>query len=463
MYSSYKDLPVWLYQIQTKYRDEARPRAGVLRGREFVMKDSYSFDVDDAGLEKAYQLHREAYIRIFDRLGFEYVIVQADSGAMGGSASEEFLVVAETGEDTFVRSAGGYAANVEAVTTVVPEPMPYDDIPAAHAEQTPETPTIETLVNHLNVAFARDDRDWTAADTLKNVLVLLRYPDGSSAPLAIGLPGDREVDLRRLEAQVAPAEVHPFTDEDFDAYPDLAKGYIGPGALGEKNATGIRYLVDPRVVTGTRWVTGADVDGSHVIDLVAGRDFTPDGTIEAAEVRAGDPAPDGSGPLELARGIEMGHIFQLGRKYAEALGLQVLDENGKLVTVTMGSYGVGISRAVAAVVENSHDEFGIVWPREIAPFDVHVLATGKDEVAFEAADVLVAELEAGGVEVLYDDRRKVSPGVKFKDAELLGMPTIVVVGKGLADGVVEVRDRATGERSEVPVAEAAERVRGVCR
>ncbi len=463
LYSSYKDLPLNLYQIQTKYRDEARPRAGVLRGREFLMKDSYSFDIDDAGLEKAYQLHREAYIRIFDRLGFEYVIVQADSGAMGGSASEEFLVVADTGEDTFVRSAGGYAANVEAVTTVAPEPLPYDDVPAAHAEQTPETPTIETLVNHLNVAFARDDREWTAADTLKNVLVLLRYPDGSSAPLAIGLPGDREVDLRRLEAQVSPAEVHPFTEDDFAAYPDLAKGYIGPGVLGEKNASGIRYVVDPRVATGTRWVTGADVDGSHVIDLVAGRDFTPDGTIEASEVRAGDPAPDGSGPLELARGIEMGHIFQLGRKYAEALGLQVLDENGTLVTVTMGSYGVGISRAVAAVVENSHDELGIIWPREIAPYDVHLVATGKDEAAFEAADALVTELEADGVEVLYDDRRKVSPGVKFKDAELLGMPTIVVVGKGLADGVVEVRDRATGARTDVPVAEAAEHLRGVCR
>jgi prolyl-tRNA synthetase len=318
-------------------------------------------------------------------------------------------------------------------------------------------------VNHLNVAFPRDDRPWEAGDTLKNVLVFLRHLDGTREPLAIGLPGDRDVDIRRLEAQVAPAEVDPFTDDDFDAYPSLAKGYIGPGALGEQQSSGIRYLVDPRVVTGTRWVTGADVDGSHVIDLVAGRDFTPDGTIEAAEVRAGDPAPDGSGPLELARGIEMGHIFQLGRKYAEALGLQVLDENGKLVTVTMGSYGVGVSRAVAAVVENSHDDLGIVWPREVAPFDVHVLATGKDEVAFEAADALVAELEAGGVEVLYDDRRKVSPGVKFKDAELLGMPTIVVVGKGLADGVVEVRDRATGERSDVPVAEAAERVRGVCR
>jgi prolyl-tRNA synthetase len=463
LYSSYKDLPLSLYQIQTKYRDESRPRAGILRGREFVMKDSYSFDIDDAGLEASYQAHREAYVRIFDRLGFEYVIVQADSGAMGGSASEEFLAVAETGEDTFVRSAGGYAANVEAVTTVVPDPLPYDDVPAAHAEQTPETPTIETLVNHLNVAFPRDDRDWEAADTLKNVLVILRHPDGTREPLAIGLPGDREVDVKRLEAQVSPAEVDAFTDAAFDEHPDLVKGYIGPGVLGEKQATGIRYLVDPRVATGTRWVTGADIDGSHVIDLVAGRDFTPDGTIEAAEVRAGDPAPDGSGPLELARGIEMGHIFQLGRVYAEAFGLQVLDENGKLVTVTMGSYGVGISRAVAAVVENSYDDLGIVWPRELAPYDVHVVATGKDDAAFEAADALVAELEADGVEVLYDDRRKVSPGVKFKDAELLGMPTIVVVGKGLADGVIEVRDRATGERTDVSVAEAAGHLRGICR
>ena len=463
LFSSYKDLPLTLYQIQTKYRDEARPRAGILRGREFVMKDSYSFDVDDAGLEASYQAHREAYVRIFDRLGFEYVIVQADSGAMGGSASEEFLVVAETGEDTFVRSPGGYAANVEAVTTVVPEALPYDDVPAAHAEQTPETPTIETLVNHLNVAFPRDDRAWEAADTLKNVLVTLRYPDGKREPLAIGLPGDRDVDVRRLETQMSPAEIDAFTDADFEAHPTLAKGYIGPAVLGEKQASGIRYLVDPRVVTGTRWVTGSDVDGSHVLDLVAGRDFTPDGTIEAAEVRAGDPAPDGSGPLEVARGIEMGHIFQLGRKYAEALGLQVLDENGKLVTVTMGSYGVGVSRAVAAVVENSFDELGIVWPREIAPYDVHLVATGKDDAAFEAAEALVAELEADGVEVLYDDRRKESPGVKFKDAELLGMPTIVVVGRGLADGVVEVRDRASGERIDVPVGEAAAHIRGICR
>ncbi|WP_332641946.1 proline--tRNA ligase [Aeromicrobium sp.] len=454
LYSSYKDLPLSLYQIQTKYRDEARPRAGILRGREFIMKDSYSFDIDDAGLDASYQAHREAYVRIFERLGFEYVIVKATSGAMGGSASEEFLAVSETGEDTFVRSPGGYAANVEAVTTVAPDAIPYDTAPAAHAEQTPDTPTIETLVDHLNEKFPRDDRPWAASDTLKNVLVILRHPDGTREPVAIGLPGDREVDAKRLEAQVAPAEIEAFEEKDFKANPGLVKGYIGPAALGTESSTGIRYLTDPRVAEGTRWVTGANVQGSHVIDLVAGRDFTADGTIEAAEVRAGDEAPDGSGPLELARGIEMGHIFQLGRLYAEALDLKVLDENGKLVTVTMGSYGVGVSRAVAAVAEYAHDELGLVWPRELAPFDVHLVAAGKDEAVLAAAEGVYDELIGAGLEVLYDDRvGKVSPGVKFKDAELIGVPTIVVVGKGIADGVVEVKDRATGERNDVPLAD----------
>jgi prolyl-tRNA synthetase len=462
LYSSYKDLPLSLYQIQTKFRDEVRPRAGILRGREFVMKDSYSFDVDVAGLAESYEAHRAAYIRIFDRLGLDYVMVHATAGAMGGSQSEEFLAVADNGEDEFVRSPGGYAANVEAVVTPVPEPVDFSDAPAAHAEPTPDTPTIESLVDHLNANFPRDDRAWTAADTLKNVLVILTHPDGEREPLAVGVPGDREVDLRRLEAQVSPAEVAPFGDDDFAAHPDLVKGYIGPGVLGSDRSAGIRYLVDPRVVSGTRWVTGADVAGSHVLDLVAGRDFTPDGTIEAADVRPGDPAPDGSGPLSVARGIEMGHIFQLGTKYAEALGLQVLDESGKLVTVTMGSYGIGVSRAVAAVVENAHDELGIVWPRELAPYDVHVVAAGKDDPINAAADQLVAELEAAGLSVLHDDRQTVSPGVKFKDAELLGMPTIVIVGRGLADGVIEVRDRATGERDDVPVDGAAAHIASVC-
>ncbi len=465
LYSSYKDLPVWLYQIQTKYRDEARPRAGVLRGREFIMKDSYSFDIDDAGLEASYAAHRDAYVRIFDRLGFDYAIVKATSGAMGGSRSEEFLAKAEVGEDTYVRcTTCDYAANVEAVEVRASSPVPYDEAPAAHAEDTPATPTIATLVAHLDEAFPRPDRPWRAADTLKNVLVMLKHPDGTREPLAIGLPGDREVDQKRLEGQLEPIEVEAFDEADFERHPALVKGYIGPGALGEENASGIRYVVDPRVVAGTSWVTGADVAGSHVLDLVAGRDFTPDGTIEAAEVRDGDPCPAcEDGVLETARGIEMGHIFQLGRWFAEALDLRVLDQHGKLVTVTMGSYGIGVTRAVAAVAEGTLDDSGLCWPRNLAPADVHLVATGKDEAIFAAAERLAHQLDAAGVAVLYDDRPKVSPGVKFKDAELIGVPTIVVVGRGLADGVLEVKDRRSGEREDVAVDRVVDHLVGLVR
>ncbi|WP_068312283.1 proline--tRNA ligase [Janibacter anophelis] len=465
MYTSYKDLPLTLFQIQTKYRDEARPRAGVLRGREFIMKDSYSFDIDDTGLQKAYDAHRDAYIKIFDRLGFEYVIVHADSGAMGGSASEEFLAVSPNGEDTFVRDASGYAANVEAVE--VPQAAPVEVTAGpAHVEDTPDTPTIETLVAALNADHPRTDgREWSASDTLKNVIVTLVHPADEEhdepwrEPLAIGVPGDREVDAKRLEAQVAPAEVEAFEEKDFASHPSLAKGYIGPGVLGSENTSGIRYLLDPSIAEGSAWVTGADEHGKHVIDLVHGRDFTADGTIQAAEIREGDPSPTGDGTLTLARGVEMGHIFQLGTKYAEALGLKVLDENGKLVTVTMGSYGIGVTRAVGVVAEDNHDEAGLVWPRTLAPFDVHVVAAGKSDEIFTTAADLSARLEAKGVSVLYDDRAgKVSPGVKFKDAELIGVPTILVVGKGLAEGVVEIKDRRSGDRREVPVAEAVDAV-----
>ncbi len=461
LYSSYKDLPLSIYQIQTKYRDEARPRAGILRGREFIMKDSYSFDIDDAGLERSYQAHREAYIRIFDRLGFEYVIVKATSGAMGGSGSEEFLAKAEVGEDTYVRCTHcDYAANVEAVAVRPPAALAYDDVPAAHAEETPDTPTIDTLVALLNEKYPRGDRPWAAGDTLKNVLLVLKHPDGSREPLAIGLPGDREVDQKRLEGQLEPIEVDAMTEAELAAHSALVKGYIGPDALGEKSASGIRYLVDPRVVEGTRWVTGANVSGQHVIDLVAGRDFTPDGTIEAADVRDGDDCPNCTeGTLESARGIEMGHIFQLGRKYADALDLKVLDENGKLVTVTMGCYGVGPSRAVAAIAENTLDEIGLCWPREVSPADVHIVAAGKDPAIFEAAAQLADDLSAQGIDVIYDDRAgKVSPGVKFKDAELIGVPTIVTVGRGLADGTVDIKDRRTGDKTEVAVGDAAARL-----
>ncbi|WP_152362588.1 proline--tRNA ligase [Microlunatus speluncae] len=453
LYNSYKDLPLSLFQIQTKYRDEARPRAGILRGREFVMKDSYSFDIDESGLQKSYDAHRDAYIKIFNRLGLQYEIVAAMSGAMGGSASEEFLGIAENGEDTFVRSPGGYAANVEAVRIPPAEPIPYDDAPAAHAEDTPDTPTIDTLVALANDRFPRADRPWQAGDTLKNVVLMITEPDGTRRPLVIGLPGDREVDAKRLEAQLEPATAEPFGADDFAAHPGLVKGYIGPAALGKESATKIEYLVDPRVGTGTRWLTGADEPGRHVFDLVCGRDFTPDGLIDVAEIREGDPSPDGSGPLHLARGMELGHIFQLGKKYAEALGLQVLDQNGKLVTVTMGSYGVGVSRAVAAVAEDTCDEKGLCWPPEIAPYRVHIVAAGKGSEIAEYAHELAFRLDEAGVEVLLDDR-SVSPGVKFADSEILGMPTIVVVGRGLADGMIEVRDRRSGERTDIATADA---------
>jgi prolyl-tRNA synthetase len=449
-YSSYKDYPVALYQIQTKYRDEARPRAGILRGREFVMKDSYSFDLDDEGLERSYQAHRGAYVKIFDRLGLDYVIVAATSGAMGGSASEEFLAVAPTGEDTYVRSTeSGYAANVEAVTTPAPAERPIEGLPEAQVHHTPNTPTIDSLVDFLNGAGL--GRTFTAADTLKNVLVKTRRPGEKDWEiLGIGIPGDREVDMKRLEASLEPAEVTLLEDADFAANPFLVKGYIGPKALRDN---GVRYLVDPRVVTGTAWVTGADKADHHVVDLVAGRDFTPDGTIEAAEVREGDASPDGKGTLVAARGIEIGHIFQLGRKYTDAFEVDALGADSKPIRITMGSYGIGVSRLVAAIAEQHHDRLGLVWPRAVAPADVHIVIAGKDETIAAGAEKLAAELDAAGVRVLLDDR-KATPGVKFADAELVGVPTILVVGRGLASGVVEVKDRLSGERSEVPVDEA---------
>ncbi|MGF6886637.1 prolyl-tRNA synthetase [Nocardia sp. GAS34] len=462
-YNSYKDLPVTLYQIQTKYRDEERPRAGILRGREFVMKDSYSFDLDEAGLKASYAAHRDAYKRIFDRLGVSYVIVAATSGAMGGSASEEFLADSPVGEDTYVTCReSGYAANVEAVVTPAPPELPIEGLAQAQVHETPSTPTIATLVDWANAAGIAEQfgRPVTAADTLKNVMVKLRHPDGKTEILGIGVPGDREVDGKRLGASVEPAEVELLDEDDFKANPFLVKGYIGPKGLQEN---GVRYLVDPRVVTGTSWITGADAPGKHVVGLVAGRDFTPDGTIEAAEVRDGDPSPDGQGVLVAARGIEIGHIFQLGYKYTDAFEVDVLGENGKPVRLIMGSYGVGVSRMVAVVAEQMHDDKGLRWPREVAPFDVHVVIANKDEGARAGAEQVAAQLDSQGIEVLLDDRTA-SPGVKFKDAELLGMPVVLVVGRGWAEGKVEVRDRFAGTSEEIPadgaVAAVLAKVRG---
>lgn len=473
-YSSYKDLPVYLYQIQTKYRDEARPRAGLLRVREFIMKDSYSFTIDEAGLNEAYDKHREAYVRIFERLGLDVVAVQAMAGAMGGSRSEEFLHPSPAGEDTFVESPGGYRANVEAVDTVMPEAIDYTDVPAAEVKDTPVSTTIAALVDVANELAPKIEGSWEAAETLKCV-VLTAVLDGDERKVfVVAVPGDRDVDVKRLEASIADAlgvagepEVEPATEDDIARHTGLVPGYIGPTllqegqpiqVLGTKSQTGIPFFVDPRIVAGTSWVTGANVDQQHVFGLVAERDFTWDGVVEATAVRDGDPAPDGSGPLETRRGMEMGHIFQLGRKYAEALDLKVLDEHGKQVVVTMGSYGIGVSRAVAALAEAHHDDQGLIWPMNVAPAHVHIVATGKDDEIFDTADDFAQKLEAAGVEVLYDDRRKVSAGVKFSDAELIGVPLHLIVGRGLAKGTLELKDRHADTREDIPVETALEHV-----
>ena len=455
LYSSYKDLPLTIYQIQDKYRDEARPRAGLLRGREFSMKDAYSFDYTDEGLETSYQAQRDAYERIFQRLGLDYVIVNADAGAMGGSRSEEFLHPTDIGEDTYVKTAGGYAANVEAFVSTAPAAL---DIPAGEPVvfDSPNTPTIDTLVALANDRHPKESGPWVAADTLKNVVLALVHPDDSRELVVVGVPGDRDVDMKRAEVAFAPAGVEQATDEDFAKNSGLVKGYIGPWSasgpwLGSEASTGLSFYVDPRVVPGTSWVTGANVHEQHVFDLVFGRDFHADGVVDIAAVVDGDEAPDGSGPIETARGMEIGHVFQLGRKYAEALGLKVLDENGSLVTVTMGSYGIGVTRLVAVIAEANNDDKGLIWPEAIAPYDVHVVAAGKDEVVFEVAEQLCANLEASGREVLFDDRPKLSPGVKFADAEILGVPHIVIVGRDAAAGQVEYWNRRTGERTSMPL------------
>ena len=447
-YSSYKDYPLSLYQIQTKYRDEARPRAGILRGREFVMKDSYSFDLSDEGLEVSYRAHRDAYERVFTRLGFDYRIVFAVSGAMGGSASEEFLAPTPSGEDTFVQCENcDYAANTEAVEIAAAAPQDPSGQPPARVLDTPDTPTIDTLVERLNSLEL--GRQFTAADTLKNVVLKTREPGTEQwRLLVIGVPGDREVDLKRVAGQLEQTEVAQAEPADLAAVPQLVMGYLGPQLLAD---AGVRYVVDPVVVEGSAWVTGANEAGRHAAHVVRGRDFTPAGELGAVEIRDGDRCARCGGSLQLARGIELGHVFQLGRKFATAFGLDALGPDGKPVTITMGSYGIGITRAVAALAEQTWDDKGLCWPRSVAPADVHLVATGKDDAPFEAAARIAQGLEQRGVRVLYDDRRNVSPGVKFKDAELLGMPTIVIVGKGLADGVVELRERRSGDRTEVPV------------
>ena len=447
-FSSYKDLPLSIYQIQTKFRDEPRPRSGIIRGREFVMKDSYSFDVDDAGLEVSYNKHRQAYVKTFDRLGLKYNIVSAMSGAMGGSKSEEFLAPCPTGEDTYVLCNGcGYAANVEAMVTIT-APYKGEKVGAIEVLDTPNTPTIDSLVELFNSKYSANI---SAADTLKNVLLM-----ADEKPISVLVPGDREVDLKRLGANISGVkDLRLFEDADFAKFPKLVKGYVGPQDAKE---FGLKLYADPRVVEGSHWVTGANKKDKHAKNVTCGRDFIVEEYVEAAEVKAGDSCPKCAKAVVIDRAIEIGHIFQLGRKYAQSLGLTVLDKEGKPVVVTMGSYGIGVSRAVAAIAEQTYDELGLCWPSEIAPADVHIVATGKEDHPFDVAEQIAKDLEAKGLEVLLDDRREASAGVKFKDAELIGIPKIIIVGKSLADGKVEIRDRKSSSKQEVVLADVVKTI-----
>ena len=475
MYSSYKDLPVTIYQIQNKYRDEFRPRAGLIRGRQFIMKDAYSFTIDKEGLVKCYDEERAAYRRVFDRLGVQYEIVHAISGPMGGSESEEFLAPLAIGEDTFAKSPSGKAWNVEALSTIAPDPVDFSGTPAAVVRPTPNAEKISGMIEVANEKYPRQDgRAWQESDILKNVVIAVKHPedDDHQEPwreiVAIGVPGDRQVDMKRLEANFAPCEIEEATEEDLKKHPELVPGYIGPMVLGPQArredsgiADPVKYLLDAHIARGSAWFTGADKPGEDYYDLVWGRDFEADGTVEAVQVRDGDMSPDGSGPLSFERGVEIGQVFQLGLKYSNALGLNVLDQNGKAVPVWMGCYGIGVSRVMACIAEFHHDERGLAWPVAVAPAQVHVVATGKDPKAFDAADKLVGELHAAGIDVLYDDRTgKVSPGVKFKDAELIGVPLVVVVGRDTVNnGTIEIRDRDGSHDEAVPADQAAARIR----
>ena len=435
---SYRDLPLNVYQIQFKYRDEARPRFGLLRGREFIMKDAYSFDSSPSGMRESYKLMYDAYCRIFERCGLTYQPVEALAGAIGGDVNHEFMVPSAIGEDHFVRCGScGYSANVEAATAGerhdLRAELPEEDL-TEHA--TPDRPGIDLVVEF----FA--DRKLTAGQMLK----CLALKDGEGNAVIALVPGDREV---RLEE-----EMEPFTDADFAAHPYLVKGYIGPMGLQEH---GVRVVADHAVRSGGPWVTGANKADHHVTGATLDRDFRVDEWASIASVAEGDPCPRCGSDLSLVRSVEAGHTFQLGLKYSKDIpGATFLDEEGKEQPYWMGCYGIGISRLPAVVAEEHCDEAGLAWPEEIAPFRVHLLSLGANrnpDVA-EAADRLYEELTAAGLTVLYDDR-DVSPGVKFADADLLGMPTQLLVGaKGLARGVVERKNRRTGERDELPLAEA---------
>ena len=438
---SYRDLPRNVYQIQFKYRDEARPRFGLLRGREFIMKDAYSFDASQDGMRASYKTMYDAYCRIFDRLGLRYTPVEADAGAIGGDVNHEFMVPSPIGEDLFARcTKGDYAANVEAAETAERD---LSQAPGQPLEDhhTPDRPGIDLVVDF----FA--DRGLSAAGMLK----CLALADADGNAVVVLVPGDREVRV--------PHGLRPFEDADFERHRELVKGYIGPMGMRE---AGVRVLADHAVRSGGPWVTGANEADHHVSGATLGRDFTVAEWGSFATVADGDPCPRCGSPLELVQSVEAGHTFQLGLTYSSKIpNATFTDEAGQQHPYWMGCYGIGVSRAPAVIAEEHHDEAGLVWPAEVAPYQIHLLALGASRSAEvgEAAERLYGELVAAGVDVLYDDR-DLAPGVKFADADLLGMPTQLIVGaKSLARGVVERKDRRSGERDELVLSDVAAAVR----
>jgi len=437
---SYRDLPQNLYQIQIKFRDEIRPRFGVMRAREFLMKDGYSFHVDEASLEQGYERMRAAYAAVFRRCGLEFVIVEADSGAIGGDVNHEFMVIADSGESEIFSSECGYAASSESAKFTIDEQKPEDERPLAEKE-TPGKHTVEEVAEFLKV-------------TPDRLLKSLVFWAGGEPVLAV-VPGDRELNEAKLSRYLGGVPVRLATAAEIEQLTGGPLGFTGPVGLEKK----LRTLFDRAIASGRNYVTGANQRDLHLVNVRVGRDVAASERADLTTAREGDRCPRCGDRMRVSRGIEVGHIFKLGERYSDPMKARFLDAAGVERTIIMGTYGIGVTRTVAAVIEQLHDENGMIWPLSIAPYHVHVVPVNvKDETTRKAAEEIYEELSRRGVEVLLDDRDE-RPGIKFKDADLLGVPLRVTVGeKGLKDGVVELRDRKTGTVDRIPVGGAVDEV-----
>ncbi|MBI3819387.1 MAG: proline--tRNA ligase [Planctomycetes bacterium] len=446
--TSYRQLPLNLYQLHTKFRDEIRPRFGLMRGREFIMKDAYSFDIDDEGMRAAYAKMRIAYQRIFERCGLKYTIVQADAGAIGGSATEEFMVNADTGEDTILVSEdGSYAANVEKAESLIPAGEAGGEAKPMHLEHTPGDKSVDQLSKRFNLAPSR---------MIKTILFRAVFAE-SEETVAVLMRGDLDVNEVKVANAVGAIAVDLADDARVRAATGAEPGFAGPVDM----KAGVKVLADISCKPMTNFLCGANKSDYHLLDVNFGRDLPVPDYKELRRARAGDMCIDAKrGKLIETRGIEVGHIFQLGTKYSSAMGARFADEEGKERPFVMGCYGIGVSRVAAAAVEQNHDKDGIVWPAPIAPWQVHVVCVNSGDLLMkQAGDQCESALEGAGIEVLYDDRANVSPGVKFKDSDLIGLPIRVVAGRDVKDGIVEVRTRRTGEAAKVKIADVVAEVR----